>query len=177
MFKSVSANVTKGSLRAWVVTASVLCALVSAAPGLGAAAALANPCDAVPGTAIRALLGMKTAPTSTLATVTTMQTCSYTGVKLTVSVGLTVIQNPATPAKVKKVTGLPHGTYTTYAGSTQSQVLFYTGSAATGTYGVIRNYGKIREIKLEKIARTLYHAMASGQPSGQPAAVKIVTSS
>ena len=114
-------------------------------------------------------LGLKTAPVSTASVVVTTQTCSYAGVKLTVAVGYTVIQNPARPVKSSKVKGLPHGTYTTYAGSTQTQVFFYKGTAATGIYGVIRNYGKIRRAKLEQFAKALYAAMPAPSAGAQPA--------
>jgi hypothetical protein len=122
-------------------------------------------------------LGLKTSPASTLSVVSSMQTCSYAGVKLTVSTGLTVLKNPAPPLKLEKVAGLAHGTFTTYAGSTQTQITFYKGTAATGIYGVVRNFGKIRKAKLVVFAKALYAAMGSGASGSQPAGVQLVSSS
>src|ERR1019366_658417 len=94
-----------------------------------------NPCAVVPSAEIAAALGRKSAPHSTLSAVNTTATCSY-GTSLTLFVGYTAIANPATPALVAAVPGLPHGHFMTYKGSTQTEVLFFVGSAATGVYGV-----------------------------------------
>jgi hypothetical protein len=145
--------------------------------GLGASAALPNPCTAVPDTSIAALLGMKTPPPSTLSTVLNMQRCNYEGVKLTVQVGYTVMVNPAAPAKVTNVPGLPHGIYKTYRGSTWSEVSFYVGSAAKGTYGVVSNFGKIRRAKLEKIAKLLHAGIVGSGGSATTPGITIVPGS
>ena len=58
------------------------------------------------------------------------------------------------------MTAVPHGAYSTYAGSTQSQLTFYTGTAATGIYGVIRNYGKVTQKSLVKLGKLLAAAMS-----------------
>ncbi len=157
--------------------ALLCCGLVASPSGLGAPAALPNPCVAIPSAMVARALGMKTPPVSSLAVVNDTQTCSYAGVKLTVFVGYSAIESPAIPAKVVAVPGLPHGTYDTYAGSTQTAVTFYKGTAATGTYGVIRDYGKIRKVKLETLARVLYAAITGGGGGSSAPGVKIISSS
>jgi hypothetical protein len=149
--------------------------LAAAVCGLAGATSIPNPCTAVPGTIVAAALGLAKPPATSLAVVSGTQTCSYGGVMLTVSVGLSVLKNPATPLKVQKVKGLEHGLYSTYLGSTQTQVAFYKGSAATGTYGVIRNFGKIPRASLERFAKALYAAIGVGGSNGAPG-TKIVSS-
>jgi len=143
--------------------AGVLCGLVSTGMSAAAPPGLPDPCTAVPSADIAAAFGLKSAPPSTLATVRNVSTCSFGSGQLTVSVGYTTIANPAVPAQVTLVAGLPHGTFMTYKGSTQSEILFYKGSAATGVYGVVRNFASIGKLKLETIAKALYSGM-TGQP-------------
>ena len=147
---------------------------------LGAAAAAAetglpNPCQAVPGAEIASALRLKHAPASALATVPKLSTCSFAGGKLTVSVGFTTLPNPRVPAKVVRVHGLPGGTYRTYAGSTQTEILFVKGPAATGVYGVVRNFVRISRQKLEAIAKALYAAIPQVAPTQPAPSVKLVS--
>ena len=100
--------------------------------------------------------GSRQAPASTSTAVINATTCSYKGGLLTISVGYTAITNPAPPSSVVKVAGLPNGQYETYAGSKASELTFFKGTAASGTYVVIRNYARIPQKKLVKIAKTLY---------------------
>lgn len=150
-------------------------ALVAAALASGRATDLPNPCDAVPSTVVAKALGLKTPPAATLTTIASSETCYYPGVKLTIAVGSSVVQNPATAATLSSVPGLPHGRYTTYAGSKQSQLFFYTGDAATGVYAVLRNYGTIRRAKLERFAKVLYAAMGGASATGAPSGPTIVS--
>jgi len=150
-----------------------VCALVSA--GGAAAAGLPNPCAAVPSAAIASALGLKHAPTSSLATLPKVTTCSFAGGKLTVAVGFTTLPNPAVPAKIVRVPGLPNGTYRTYAGSTQTEVLFFKGTAATGIYGVVRNFVRIPKLKLEAIARALSAAITPAGRTQSTPSVKLVS--
>lgn len=141
------------------------CALMVAG-NAAAATSLVDPCAAVPSALIASALGVSEAPASNLASVMNVSTCNYGNGELTVSVGYTTIANPAPPAKVATVPGLPHGRYMTYARSTQTQIIFYQGTAATGIYGVVRNFAKIKKANLEAIARAL-NAGISGQPETQ----------
>jgi hypothetical protein len=167
----------KSSRAGTVAAASIACALAFGAPSASAARLdLPDTCAVVPAKLIASALGVKRAPPSTLARVTTTATCSYKGGQITVSVGYTALTNPAPPLKVKKVSGLPHGFYATYKNSTQTQVSFYKGaSAATGIYGVVRNFARIPEKKLEAVAKALYAGISAA--GGPPAAVGIVSSS
>jgi hypothetical protein len=122
------------------------------------------PCGVVPKADIVSALGKKLGSvTPTEASVPKASTCAYGGEDLTISVGTTAIANPAAPLKVTKVAGLPNGNYWTYRGSTQTQLSFLVGSAASGTYVVIRNFVKVPRPKLEKIAKAFYAGMSSGQ--------------
>ena len=154
-----------GPVCAGVRSAALLLAAVSGGLALvptGAAAGpLPNPCQVVSGPTIAAAFGITSAPPSTLTAITQSQTCSYRGGKLTISVGYTAIGNPAFPKTLMNVPGLPHGKFATYAGSTQTQVSFYKGSAATGIYGTVRNTGKISKAHLEAIALALYQGIES----------------
>ena len=137
---------------------------------VGSAAAqspLPYPCGVVPTADIVAALGTKLGSVApVLSSVQNVSTCSYAGGSLSISVGTTTIANPALPLKVVHALGLPTGTYKTYSGSTQTEIVFVKGSAATGTYGVVRNYAKIKQAKLlEAIAIALYKGITSG-PTG-----------
>jgi hypothetical protein len=157
-----------------VIAVALSAALCGAAVVSGAAALLPSPCDAVPGNLVAKALGLKKPPQATLTTVAGIETCSYKGIKLTVAVGTTAIQSSATPKTIARVSGLPHGRYTTYTGSKQSQILFSTGSGADAVFAVIRNYGTIRRSKLERFARALYAAMAGASGSGAPSGPTLV---
>jgi hypothetical protein len=158
-----------------VAAAFCSCILATAGSGIASAAGLPNPCAVVPSAQIAAALGRKSAPPATLSAVNTTATCTY-GSTLRLFVGYTAIVNPATPVLVAAVPGLPHGHFMTYKGSSQTAVLFYAGSAATGIYGVVRNYGKVSKSQLEKLAKLLYAsaAGASGTSGAPPTAVHLV---
>ena len=138
--------------------ASLLIALAGTA---GAnAVAPPDPCSLVPAAVIASAFGSKLPPSTTSVT-PDASTCSYKNGQLTIEVGSTALTNPATPFKTVKVAGLPHGLYETYAHTTQSQIVFYEGTAATGTYAVLRNYARIPKAKLIKVAKALNTALKS----------------
>jgi hypothetical protein len=141
---------------------TVFAALAVTGTAIGSRATAPDPCVSVSPQAVASALGLKHPPKTSEAMIPTASTCAYAGVLLTVSVGSTAITNPAPPKKVVKVSGLPNGQYMTYSGSTQSQITFFKGTAATGTYGVIRNFGKISEAKLVHFAKLLYAAVSGG---------------
>jgi hypothetical protein len=117
----------------------------------------------VPTATLQAALGAKSSPHGRLTQIMTSiqsESCSYAGGKLTLSVGYTAIGNPAMPAKLVPVPGIAHGTFATYAGSMQTQISFYVGSAATGTYGTVRSTGTITKKHLVAIARALARAVS-----------------
>jgi hypothetical protein len=145
-----------------VLSVAGLCALLAPT----ALADLPNPCQAVPAGVVASALGLQQPPTSTLATVTNASTCSFKGGMLTVSVGYTALTNPAPPLKETKVPGLPNGIYETYRGSTQTQVTFFKGTAASGLYAVIRSFGHIPKLKLEKVAKALYAGLGDASGGG-----------
>lgn len=148
------------ALRACVAVLVLVASGLAAGSAFAARADLPDPCAAVPATAVQKALGMKTTPVSAVSTVVNASTCSYSGVKVTVSVGLRALTNPAAPLKTVNVAAVPHGAYSTYAGSTQSQLTFYTGTAASGIYGVVRNYGKITQKSMVKLGKLLAAAMS-----------------
>jgi len=119
-------------------------------------------------------LGLKAAPASTLASLPNIETCSFAGGKLSLSVGFTTIANPALPLKIVTVPGLPNGTYRTYVGSTQTEILFVKGAAATGIYGVVRNFVKIKQARLVTIAKALYAGIGAGSGTQTTPSVKLV---
>jgi hypothetical protein len=146
--------------------ALVLAGCLLAAPALAAGATPANPCELVPASVIARAFGVKKPPASTLSSVTNASTCSYKGGLLTVSVGSTALTNTATPLKESKVPGLANGIYETYEGSSQTEVTFYRGSANSGLYAVVRNFGHISGAKLAAVARALSTALASAGSAG-----------
>jgi hypothetical protein len=125
---------------------------------------LPNPCQLVSTSLIASVLGTKHPPTGMLASVTNVSTCTF-GRVLSISVGYTAITNPAAPATELKIAGIPGGLYETYTGSKQTEVTFIKGSAATGVYAVIRNFGKIPKTKLERVAVAVYKALGSASGS------------
>jgi len=150
---------------------SVLCVSVAyTGPSYASSTALPDPCAAIPSTLIASAFRPEGAPQSSVATVRNVSTCSY-GNDLTVSVGTTAIVNPAYAATVVKVPGLPHGTYMTYKGSTQTEILFYSGSAANAIYGVVRNFATIKKAPLERIATALFGGITGqSDPQATPSA-------
>ena len=151
------------------------CALI----GVGTASSqntpgLPDPCTAVPSADIVSALGLKHAPSSVLASVPNVETCAFANGKLSISVGYTTIANPALPLKSVAVPGLPTGSYRTYAGSTQTEILFFKGTAASGVYGVVRQFVKIKQAKLETIAKALYAAIGQGSGTQTTPSVQLV---
>ena len=142
-----------------------ICLLAYAAGGFAASADLPNPCQLVPPALIATAFGVKTAPAATVTTVTNATTCAYKHGMLTISVGSTAIANTARPTKVVKVAGIPNSQYDTYSGSNVSQLMFYKGTAASGTYVVIQNFARIPQKKLVKIAKAINGNIADGSGS------------
>jgi hypothetical protein len=156
------------------LVAGLACSALVVAAVASADGGLPNPCTAVASGDVVSALGLKHAPASVLSSVPNIETCSFDRGALTVSVGFNTLANPAVPAKVVTVPGLPNGTYRTYTGSTQTEILFVKGAVATGVYGVVRNFAKITEKKLTTVAKDLY-AGISGQTDTQTApSVKLV---
>jgi hypothetical protein len=145
----------------------VALALMGTSVGSSASQVLPDPCALVPSALIASAFGTGKTPLSTSTFVTNVNTCSWKNGQLTLSVGYTALTNPAPPLTVSKVPGVPGGQYETYPGK-KSQLTFVIGSAATGTYVVIRNYVKIPLKKLTKIAEAASQnlAGAGGSASG-----------
>jgi hypothetical protein len=139
--------------------------LVAASDASTAVTVLPDPCQLVPSALVASAFGTRHAPASSSTAVTNASTCSYKAGQLTVSIGYTALTNPAAPAKVTKVGGLPAGQYETYAGTKASQLTFIKGAAANGIYVVIRNYGRIPLKKLVKIAKAVNAGLAGGGSS------------
>ena len=149
----------RGGVAALFSSVSVL---AYAAGAFAASADLPNPCQLVPSSLVASAFGVKHAPVATVASIPTATTCSYKHGLLTISVGSTAITNPARPATVVKVAGLPNSQYATFTDSKASQLTFYEGTAASGTYVVIQNYARIPEKKLIKIAKAMSGKIAGG---------------
>lgn len=140
----------------------LLGAVLAAVGARTATADLPNPCALIPAKTIASAFGAKTAPTSTNAATPDTSTCTYGNAKLTVEVGTRALTYPAPPLKTVKLPQLPHGLYYTYAHTTRSQIVFYEGTAAAGTYAVVSNFAKISETKLVKVALALNKALTGG---------------
>ena len=150
-------------------SALVVCVLAVAAPTAAAARLdLPDPCALVAAKVIASAFGAKAAPAATSASGPTTATCSYKHGQLTISVGSTAITNIGTPAKVKAVPGLAHGVYEAFGGTIQTQVTFFKGAdPATAIYGVVRQFARVPEKKLEAVARAVYAGLSgSGGPQG-----------
>jgi len=128
----------------------------------------------VPPTVLAAALGVKQAPSSTLAQVTSVATCSFARGKLTVAVGYSTFANPAQPAHTTLIPSLPHGSYMTFKGSPQTEIVFYQGSAATGVYGVVRAFVPVKQGRLVSVARALAAAIVAGSASGATSTIPSV---
>ena len=142
------------------------CALACAAGPLAASSAagradLPNPCALVPVPAVESALHIHTAPTAIASTTPGAATCNYNNGKLTIEIGLTAYTNLAPTAKQITITTLPNGRYTTYAHTTQTQLVFIEGSTATGTYVVIRQFVRIPQAKLVKLG-TVVNKLLTG---------------
>ena len=166
--------VSHGSVWLGAALAIACCALVWATAGLAQGGGLPDPCMAIPSADVMAALGLKRAPVANLASVPNIETCSVGNGDLSVSVGFTTIANPAMPLKVVSLSLVPNGTYRTYANSTQTEVLFFKGTAAAGTYGVVRNYVKIKKKYLVAIAEALYAAIGQGPGTQTTPSVQLV---
>jgi hypothetical protein len=147
---------TTRSLGAWL-GASLLVGL-GATTGAGAVAP-PDPCSLVPPAVIASVFAVKSPPASTTSVTPNASTCSYKNGQLTIEVGSSALTNPASPLKTTKVAGIPHGFYDSYAHTTQSQIVFYEGTAADGTYAVLRNFARIPKAKLIKVAKALNTAL------------------
>jgi hypothetical protein len=141
--------------------------LLGLAATAGAAASdLPDACTIVPISAVRSALGATKTPTSADAATSNTSTCSYDNGLLTIEIGYTALTNPFVPLHVTKVPVLPHGELSTFPHTTQTQLTFYRGSAATGLYAVIRSYGRIPAAKLEKLGVALNHGLVGVTGSG-----------
>ena len=168
-------NVPGGRSRILRSAAATLscCACVWVGGGVAqGATGLPDPCRAIPSVDLNVALGLKQPPVSALASVPNVETCTFAKGRLSVSVGSTAIAYPARPLKVIPVPGLPDGTYRTFAGSTQTEIIFFKGGSTAGIYGVVRNFASIKQRLLERIAKALFAAVGQGSgrqttPSGQ----------
>lgn len=136
-----------------------------AQPAAGRLADLPDPCGLVPAPTVAAAVGAKAASATSVATTPTTSTCSYGGL-LTVEVGVTALTNPFPAVHTTKVTGIPHGVYSTFANPKQTQIVFYEGTAATGVYVVVRAFTKVKAAKLVAIALLAHGTLTTtGTPS------------
>ena len=145
---------------------AVAIACLATAWATASASAAPDPCALVPAATVKAVFGGTATPTFVASATATTATCNYNNGKLTVEIGATALTNLAPALKTTKVKTIPHGVDPTFAHSTQTQIVFYEGSAANGTYIVIRNYVRIPEGKLLKIATVLNKALAGDTNSG-----------
>jgi hypothetical protein len=150
-------------------TCTAACAVACAAGPLAASSAartdVQNPCTLVPMAAVRAALHVRTAPTAVPSSVPNAMTCNYASGKLTIEIGLTAYKNLAPAAKQIKVATLPNGLYTTYAHTTQTQLTFIEGTAAAGTYVVIRQFTRVPQKKLVKLGTVVHKLLATSTAS------------
>jgi len=147
-----------GALAAVIVLALAAAASTVAAP-------VADPCSLVAADAVAAAVGVTAATAASVAATPTTSTCSFGGI-LTIETGSTALTNPARAFKKVVVAGVPHGIYSTYVGSKQTQIVFYEGSAADGLYVVVRAFVPVKQLRLVRIAR-LVHAALSGTGQAQ----------
>ena len=164
-------------MRSAVATAALLCAgLIPAGAAHASAKDVPNPCVAVPSSMVAHALGLKTA-----AGVNPVGCLQHADLLLRRRQADRVRR----PDRAKKSGHAPEAQegggsrardVHHVRGSTQTQITFYKGTAATGIYGVVRNFGKIRRAKLEEFAKALSAAIGSGGSGGQPTGVKIVSS-
>jgi hypothetical protein len=142
--------------------------LALAAPVSTVAAPVTDPCNLVAADAVATAVGATAAAATSAAATPTTSTCSYGGI-LTIQTGSTALTNPARPLKRIVVSSVPHGFYSTYAGSKQTQIVFYEGTAAAGVYVVVRAFVPVQQARLVRIAR-LAHAKLSGSTETPPPA-------
>jgi hypothetical protein len=143
-------------------TSVFVCLLAAFGATAGASGAgVPDPCTLVPNATIASVFGRATPPSASLAATSNTSSCSYgsKSVLLTIEVGFTALTNPELALRRTKVAGLPHGLYSTYAHTTQTQIVFYEGSAASGLYVVLRSYSKTSEGKLVKAAKAVNAAL------------------
>jgi hypothetical protein len=134
-------------------------AAACAAPA--ARAGFPDPCGLVPAPSIAAAVGAHAAAAPSAAATSRASTCSYGGL-LTIEIGVTALTNPAPILKSTKLTAVPHGVYTTYAGSKQTQIVFYEGTAASGTYVVVRAFTGVKQKQLVRIAHLAHASLTNG---------------
>lgn len=146
-----------------IAPGAIVTALALSAPWAASAAraGFPDPCGLVPARSIAAAVGSHAAAASSAAATSLTSTCSYGGL-LTIEVGVTALTNPAPILKTTKLTAVPHGVYTTYAGSKQTQIVFYEGTAASGTYVVVRAFTAVKQKQLVRIAHLVDASLGSG---------------
>ena len=135
-----------------------------AATSAAARAGVANPCALVPAAAVESALHIHAAPTAIASTTPGAATCNYNRGKLTIEIGLTAYKNLAPAAKQITIASLPNGQYSTYAHTTQTQLVFVEGSTATGIYVVIRQFVRIPQAKLVKLGSLVNKLLATSSP-------------
>ncbi len=136
-------------------------ALAASCAAPAARAGFPDPCSLVPAHSIAAAVGAHAAAAPSAAATPQTSTCSYGGL-LTIEIGETALTNPAPILKTTKLTTVPHGVYTTYAGSKQTQIVFYKGTAATGTYVVVRAFTGVKQKQLVRIAHLADASLTNG---------------
>lgn len=150
-----------------VVITGLVAAVACVAPSLSTASVTdaPNPCTLIPAATAKAVFGGKTTPSFVASAGPTTATCNYENGKLTVEIGASAFTNGAPALKTVKLKNLPHGVYSTFPHTTQTQIVFYEGTAASGTYVVIRNFVRIPEAKLVKIATVVNKALGGATSS------------
>jgi hypothetical protein len=144
-------------------SAAIVTALALAVPwpASAARAGFPDPCSLVPAHSIAAAVGSHAAAARSSAATSLTSTCSYGGL-LTIEIGATALTNPAPILKTTKLSAVPHGVYTTYVGSKQTQIVFYEGTAASGTYIVVRAFTGVKQKQLVRIAHLADTNLGSG---------------
>jgi hypothetical protein len=136
-------------------------ALAASWPAPAARAGFPDPCSLVPAQSIAAAVGSRAAAAQSAAATSRTSTCSYGGL-LSIEIGVTALTNPAPILKTTKLTTVPHGVYTTYAASKQTQIVFYEGAAASGIYVVVRAFTGVNRKQLVRIAHLADASLGSG---------------
>jgi hypothetical protein len=142
-------------------SAAIVTALALAVSWPASAAGFPDPCSLVPADSIAAAVGSQAAAAHSSGATSLTSTCSYGG-RLTIEIGVTALTNPAPILKTTKLTTVPHGVYTTYVGSKQTQIVFYEGTAASGTYIVVRAFTGVKQKQLVRIAHVADTNLGSG---------------
>lgn len=143
------------------VTSAAIVTALALAVSWPASAAFPDPCSLVPARSIAAAVGSHAAAAPSAAATSLTSTCSYGGL-LTIEIGVTALTNPATILKATKLTAVPHGVYTTFVESKQTQIVFYEGTAASGIYVVVRAFTGVKQKQLVRIAHLADVSVGSG---------------